>query len=333
MEYYYEDGIVTAVKGVPILLPFDGIGYLDANLKNGVYQDNEAVIRTGEDHKSYVKMVYGEVKVRNNQMKYYDKNGSFVTLYFDQTGEEIIKVVRRSPNGKITLTEHYNSEGEIETERQLEVDDFDLRHPALMPQSLIAVGDVKVDLANGKWGGENLRISFPENKNLSLTGSFIPAYFYRISTAPTGKHVFQTSSKSYTATYENGSYVSGDEIYQLKESYPKVPMTINFNRETNPTAFYSYQDEITIPLPPKAYGIAFERPVINEKGCTFEYMFNRTDGKLVHWLERSLDGGEIISYDRNGNIGPNKRKSFNYTEVIVRRKDCKGQFIRVYLFE
>lgn len=333
LEYFYEDGIITAVKGDPIILPFDGIGYLNANVVNGIYQDNEAVIRTGEDHETYVKMVDGEVIARDNTIKYYDKNGSFVTLHLDETGKNILKVVRRSPDEKMILTEYINPDGEMQAARKLEVKNFDLRHTELMPQSIIAVGDVKVDLVNGKWGGENLKITFPNKKELTLTGSFMPAHFFSISTAPTGEHILRGSKTNFKATYKEGRYVSGDEIYKLKESYSNAPMTINFNRETNPTAFYSYENEITIPLPPKAYGIAFERPVINDMGCTFEYMFNRTDGKQVHWLEKSLDGGEVISYDRHDNIGLSKRKSFNYQEVKVRRKDCKGEFIRVYLFE
>ena len=334
MKFHYEDGVITAVKNVPFVLPFSGIGFLDSKVVNGIYLDNEAIIRTGDDHETQVRINDGDVKPTKNPLTYYDKNGSFVSLYLDDDKNQVRKMVRQSPNGKMIATEFFNADGEQIADRtQLKIKKDDLNLLNLKPQPMIVEGNLKFDLANGKWGGKNLRISFPENKNLSLNGSFVPAFFYRISTAPTGKHVFHNSSKSFTATYEDGRFVSGDEIYKLKESYPNVPMTIDFNRETNPSPLFSYEKEVTISLPTKAYGIAFERPVINEKGCKIEFSFLKPGGKEVHWFEKTLDGGEVKSYDFNDAIGPNKKDAFNYKEVTVRRKDCKGQFIRVYLFE
>lgn len=334
LEFFYEDGVITAVKGVPINLPFGGLGLLDTKVVNGIYLDNEAIIRTGKDYETQVRMNDGDVKPIKNPMTYYNKNGSLVSLYMDETGDQVRKVVRQSPDGKMIATEFFSEDGNQLTDRtQLEIKKDDLSLPNLKPQPIIVEGNLKFDLVNNKWGGDNLRISFPENKNLSLTGSFIPAYFYRISTAPTGKHVFRSLSKSYTASYEKGRFISGDEIYELQENYPSFPMSINFSRGTNPSSLFSYENEVTIPLPPKAYGIAFERPVINEKECKFEYSFIKANGKEVHWFEKTLDGGEVKSYDFNDAIGPNKKEVFDYREVTVRRKDCKGEFIRVYLFE
>jgi hypothetical protein len=334
LEYFFEDGVVTAIKGAPITMPFDAIGYVDTKTVNGRFIDNEAIIRTGDNYETSVSMNDGDIIPNNNPMIYYDKNGSLITLYLNETRKKILKVVRKSPNGKMIVTEFFNEDGTQLTDRtQLEIKKDDLNLPNLKPQAILVEGNLKFDLVNNKWGGENLRISFPENKNLSLTGSFIPAYFYRLSTAPTGKHVFNNLDKSYTATYEKGRFVSGDKIYELQENYTSFPMSINFNRETNPSPLFSYEQEVTITVPPKAYGIAFERPIINKKGCKIEFSFIKANGKEVHWFEKTLDGGEVKSYDFNDAIGPNKKEVFDYKEVTVRRKDCKGEFIQVYLFE
>lgn len=334
LEFFYEDGIITAVKGAPINLPFGGLGFIDTKVVNGIYLDNAAIIRTGKDHETIVRMNDGDVKPIKNPMTYYNKNGSLVSLFIDETGDQVRKVVRQSPNGNMIATEFFNEDGNQLIDRtKLKIKKDDLNLPNLKPQAILVEGNLKFDLVNNKWGGENLHISFPENKNLSLTGSFIPAYFYRLSTAPTGKHVFNNLDKSYTATYEKGRLVSGDKIYELQENYPSFPMSINFNRETNPSPLFSYEQEVTITVPPKAYGIAFERPVINKKECKIEFSFIKENGKEVHWFEKALDGGEVKSFDFNDAIGPNKKEDFDYKEVTVRRKDCKGEFIQVYLFE
>jgi hypothetical protein len=320
------------VKGYVMRLPFAGRGRVTAKLVNGQFQDANAYLYTGDDHPTPIAFNRG-APVPNGPMTYYNRNGEKVSLNMNADGNMQGKVIVEAPDKSMVFTRFFDAEGQLIPDRsQLTIRHWDIGQADLYPKSIIVEGEIIADLVNKKWGGQNLKISFP-GTNLTLQGSFIPAHGFSPSTAPTGEHTLTGSwkGKTYNQTteYKDGYLVEGEPLYKLPANPATVPVSLNYERVVASYALHSYEAKIKVPWD-QGYGIGLERAAVSDKVCPLDLIF--ADGREKELYTKRVEiSGKTKSVDYKSFT---KYAGETIASVIIRpdANKCLG-FMWVHLYK
>lgn len=330
MEVKYDQGMITEIKGGIIALPMLGVGRVASKMVNGKLHDPAAVIYTGDDHATPMAFVQGNPQP-NGPLTYYNRNGERVTTIMQPDGQLQNKIIMRSPGGGIEWTRFLDAEGQIIPNRSRLTERYwDIGQGDLYPKSIVVEGDIVADLVNEKWGGENLTITFP-GTNLTIKGSFIPAFGFTISTAPDGTHTLRGSwkGKSYnqTAVYEKGRFKSGEDLYKIATNVPTKPISLNFERIQSRHPISSHEQEIELPCQ-EVYGIAIEQAIPEDKVCSVDIIFMDENGEEAR-TKKVKNVSKLSSIDFSNFLEHNKKP---LKSVVVKREKCNG-FLWVYFYK
>ena len=330
LELKYEQGRIVEVKGTIVDLPLLGKGRVAGKLVNGQLNDPSAVIYTGKNNALPMAFVRDKPQP-NGPMTYTNRNGEEITINMRPDGQLQGEAIMKSPRGGMVWTIPLDQDGQfVEDRSRLAVRYWDIGQRDLYPKSIVVEGTIKVDLVNEKWGGENLTITFP-GTNLTLTGTFLPAFGFTPSTFPHGTHTLRGSwkGKTYnqTAEYENGHLISGESLYKISEDVPTEPVSLNYYRVRAKHGLFSHEREIELPIS-KYYGIAIEQAVPEGKVCEVDIIFmDKNDQKVYTKTVKNVS--KLSSVDFKSFRDHNKKP---LQSVIIRRKKCRG-FLWVYFYD